>query len=101
MFAYKNGYKSVQWTNGATQMQRRKGGFGLGKIYDVQLVEEMNKIIKKTGIKMDLRARPDLPAEGLHPWLDLSSPVMQKFLSEGMPVSKIFPKKGEEQRSIT
>ena len=101
MFAHKNGYKSLQWTNGKTQMQRRHGGPGLGKIYDVQLVEEMNKIIKKTGIKMDLRARPDLPAEGLHPWLDLSSPAMQKFLSEGMPVSKIFPKKGEEQRSIT
>ncbi len=101
MFAYKNGYKSLQWTNGKTQMQRRNGQAGLGKIYDVQLVDEMNKIIKKTGIKMDLRARPDLPAEGLHPWLDLSSPEMQKFLSEGMPVAKIFPKKGEKQRSIT
>ncbi len=101
MLAYKNGYTSIQWTNGATQMLRRRGGAGLGKIYDQQLVEAMNEIIKKTGKKMGYRARPDNPGSGLHPWLDLTSPEMQKFLSEPMRISKVIPQQGEEQRSIT
>ena len=110
MYARASGMKAIQWSNGDTQEGLRSMGLGgsygqrevggAQKLYDNMMVNQLNDLIKKSGIKITYKARPDQPSAGLHPFLDISDPNIDKIIDAGFSISQAPQDEKDKNRRI-
>ena len=109
MYARASGMKAIQWSNGDTQTENRSMGLGGGtmgepgggqRLYDNMMVNQLNDLIKKSGIKITYKARPDHPSAGLHPFLDISDPNIDKIIEGGFSVSQAPQDEKDKNRRV-